>query len=218
MLRRKDVLMVNVFIADDHAVVRQGLKQIISEVSDMQVLGESDNGFEVIDHVKANNYDMVILDITMPGPNILDLVKQIHQISPQMPILVLSIHPEEQYAVRVLRSGASGYLTKESAPEELVNAIRKVAKGGKYVSAALAEKLLFTLGTDQEKLPHDNLSDREYQSLCMIAAGKTVKAIAQDLNLSEKTISTYRSRVLQKMGMKNNAEITHYAFKYGLVN
>ncbi|HMA86133.1 MAG TPA: response regulator transcription factor [Desulfosalsimonadaceae bacterium] len=210
--------MVNVFIADDHAVVRQGLKQIISEVSDMQVLGESDNGFEVIDHVKANNYDMVILDITMPGPNILDLVKQIHQISPQMPILVLSIHPEEQYAVRVLRSGASGYLTKESAPEELVNAIRKVAKGGKYVSAALAEKLLFTLGTDQEKLPHDNLSDREYQSLCMIAAGKTVKAIAQDLNLSEKTISTYRSRVLQKMGMKNNAEITHYAFKYGLVN
>jgi len=210
--------MVNVFIADDHAVVRQGLKQIISEVSDMQVLGESDNGFEVIDQVKANNYDMVILDITMPGPNILDLVKQIHQISPQMPILVLSIHPEEQYAVRVLRSGASGYLTKESAPEELVNAIRKVAKGGKYVSAALAEKLLFTLGTDQEKLPHDNLSDREYQSLCMIAAGKTVKAIAQDLNLSEKTISTYRSRVLQKMGMKNNAEITHYAFKYGLVN
>ena len=210
--------MVNVFIADDHAVVRQGLKQIISEVSDMQVLGESDNGFEVIDHVKANNYDMVILDITMPGPNILDLVKQIHQISPRMPILVLSIHPEEQYAVRVLRSGASGYLTKESAPEELVNAIRKVAKGGKYVSAALAEKLLFTLGTDQEKLPHDNLSDREYQSLCMIAAGKTVKAIAQDLNLSEKTISTYRSRVLQKMGMKNNAEITHYAFKYGLVN
>jgi len=210
--------MVNVFIADDHAVVRQGLKQIISEVSDMQVLGESDNGFEVIDQVKANNYDMVILDITMPGPNILDLVKQIHQISSQMPILVLSIHPEEQYAVRVLRSGASGYLTKESAPEELVNAIRKVAKGGKYVSAALAEKLLFTLGTDQEKLPHDNLSDREYQSLCMIAAGKTVKAIAQDLNLSEKTISTYRSRVLQKMGMKNNAEITHYAFKYGLVN
>jgi len=210
--------MVKVFIADDHAVVRQGLKQIISEVSDMHVLGESDNGFEVIDHVKTGNYDMVILDITMPGPNIIDLVKQIHQIKPQMPILVLSIHPEEQYAVRVLRCGASGYLTKESAPEELVNAIRKLSKGGKYVSAALAEKLLFTLGTDQEKLPHDNLSDREYQSLCMIAAGKTVKDIAQDLNLSEKTISTYRSRVLQKMGMKNNAEITHYAFKYGLVN
>ncbi len=210
--------MVKIFIADDHAVVRQGLKQIISEVSDMQVLGESDNGFEVIDHLKAGNYDMVILDITMPGPNIIDLVKQIHQIKPQMPILVLSIHPEEQYAVRVLRCGASGYLTKESAPEELVNAIRKLSKGGKYVSAALAEKLLFTLGTDQEKLPHDNLSDREYQSLCMIAAGKTVKDIARDLNLSEKTISTYRSRVLQKMGMKNNAEITHYAFKYGLVN
>lgn len=210
--------MVKIFIADDHAVVRQGLKQIISEVSDMQVVGESDNGFEVIDHVKAANYDMVILDITMPGPNILDLVKQIRQINSRLPILVLSIHPEEQYAVRVLRSGASGYLTKESAPEELVNAVRKVAKGGKYVSAALAEKLLFTLGTDQEKMPHDNLSDREYQALCMIAAGKTVKNIAEDLNLSEKTISTYRSRVLQKMGMKNNAEITHYAFKYGLVS
>jgi DNA-binding NarL/FixJ family response regulator len=210
--------MFKIFIADDHAVVRQGLKQIISEVSDMQIVGESDNGFDVVDCLKADSYDMVILDITMPGPNILDLVKQIHQVKPQMPILVLSIHPEEQYAVRVLRSGASGYLTKESAPEELVNAVRKVAKGGKYVSAALAEKLLFTLGTDQEKLPHDNLSDREYQALCMIAAGKTVKDIAQDLNLSEKTISTYRSRVLQKMGMKNNAEITHYAFKYGLVN
>jgi len=210
--------MVKIFIADDHAVVREGLKQIISEVPDIQVAGEADNGFEVPDRVKSNHYDMLILDITMPGPNILDLVKQLKQDKPGLSILVLSIHPEEQYAVRVLRSGASGYLTKESAPEELVNAIRKVAGGGKYVSAALAEKLLFTLGTDQEKLPHDNLSDREYQALCMIASGKTVKQIAEELNLSEKTISTYRSRVLQKMGMKNNAEITHYAFKYGLVN
>jgi len=210
--------MVKIFIADDHAVVREGLKQIITEVSDMQVTGESDNGFDVLERVKSNYYDVLILDITMPGPNILDLVKQLKQTKPRTPILVLSIHPEEQYAVRVLRSGASGYLTKESAPEELVTAIRKVSSGGKYVSAALAEKLLFTLGTDQEKLPHDNLSDREYQSLCMIASGKTVKEIAEELNLSEKTISTYRSRVLQKMGMKSNAEITHYAFKYGLVN
>lgn len=210
--------MVKIFIADDHAVVREGLKQIITEVSDMQVTGESDNGFDVLEYVKSNYYDVLILDITMPGPNILDLVKQLKQTKPRTPILVLSIHPEEQYAVRVLRSGASGYLTKESAPEELITAIRKVSSGGKYVSAALAEKLLFTLGTDQEKLPHDNLSDREYQSLCMIASGKTVKAIAEELNLSEKTISTYRSRVLQKMGMKSNAEITHYAFKYGLVN
>ena len=210
--------MIKIFIADDHAVVREGLKQIISEVPDIKVAGEADNGFDVPKHVKAKTYDMLILDITMPGPNILDLIKQLKHEKPAVPILVLSIHPEEQYAMRVLRSGASGYLTKESAPEELVNAIRKVAGGGKYVSAALAEKLLFTLGSDQEKMPHDNLSDREYQALCMIASGKTVKEIAEELSLSEKTISTYRSRVLQKMGMKNNAEITHYAFKYGLVN
>lgn len=210
--------MVRIFIADDHAVVREGLKQIISEVSGMQIAGESDNGFDVVSHVATNRYDVVILDITMPGPNILDLVKQIRQSKPRLPILVLSIHPEEQYAVRVLRAGASGYLTKESAPDELVNAIQKVSRGGKYVSAALAENILFTLGTDQEKMPHDHLSDREYQALCMIASGRTVKNIAEELNLSEKTISTYRCRVLQKMGMKSNAEITHYAFKYGLVN
>lgn len=210
--------MVSIFIADDHAVVREGLKQIISEVSGMEIAGESDNGFDVVSYVQSNSYDVVILDITMPGPNILDLVKLIRQHKPGLPILVLSIHPEEQYAVRVLRAGASGYLTKESAPEELVSAIRKVSSGGKYVSACLAEKILFTLGTDQEKMPHENLSDREYQTLCMIASGKTVKHIAEELNLSEKTISTYRSRILQKMGVKSNAEITHYAFKYGLVN
>jgi len=210
--------MVRIFIADDHAVVREGLKQIISEVSDMRVEGEADNGFDVLDHVRAGEYDVLILDITMPGPNILDLVKKLVHNNGELSILVLSIHSEEQYAIRVLRAGASGYLTKESAPEELVNAIRKVSRGGKYVSAALAEKMLFNLGVDQERLPHDHLSDREYQSLCMIASGMSVKDIAQELNLSEKTISTYRSRVLQKMEMKHNAEITHYAFKYGLVS
>jgi len=210
--------MFRIFIADDHAVVREGLKQIISEVSDMRVVGESDNGFDVVSYVEMNPYDVIVLDITMPGPNILDLIKELRQKKPRLPILVLSIHPEEQYAVRVLRAGASGYLTKESAPDELVSAIRKVANGGKYVSAALAEKILFTLGTNEEQMPHDNLSDREYQALCMIASGKTVKSIAEELNLSEKTVSTYRTRVLQKMGMKSNAEITHYAFKYGLVN
>ncbi|MBS3757282.1 MAG: response regulator transcription factor [Desulfobacterales bacterium] len=210
--------MFRIFIADDHAVVREGLKQIISEVSDMRVVEESDNGFDVVSYVEMNPYDVIVLDITMPGPNILDLIKELRQKKPRLPILVLSIHPEEQYAVRVLRAGASGYLTKESAPDELVSAIRKVANGGKYVSAALAEKILFTLGTNEEQMPHDNLSDREYQALCMIASGKTVKSIAEELNLSEKTVSTYRTRVLQKMGMKSNAEITHYAFKYGLVN
>lgn len=209
--------MIRIFIADDHAVVREGLKQIISEVSDMHVTGEADNGFEVVDRVKASEYDVLILDITMPGPNVLDLVKDLIQDKPGLPILVLSIHPEEQYALRVLRAGVSGYLTKESAPEELVNAIRKVSDGGKYASAGLAEKLLFNLNTGQEKLPHDHLSDREYQSLCMIASGMSVKDIALELGLSEKTISTYRSRIMKKMAMKHNAEITHYAFKYGLV-
>jgi DNA-binding NarL/FixJ family response regulator len=208
--------MIKIFIADDHAVVREGLKQILSDVPDMEVAAEADNGFDVA-ACKEGAYDVLILDITMPGPNILDLIKQLISRSRRLAILVLSIHPEEQYAVRVLRAGASGYLTKESAPEELVDAIRKVAAGGKYVSAALAEKLLFTIGSDQEKLPHDHLSDREFQSFCMIASGKSIKAIAEELNLSEKTISTYRARVLQKMNMKNNAEITHYAFKYGLV-
>lgn len=210
--------MIKIFIADDHAVVREGLKQIISEVPDMYVAGEADNGDDVLTMMDSHSYDVLILDITMPGPNILDLLKQLTHQTPWLPILVLSIHPEEQYAVRVLRAGASGYLTKESAPEELVNAIRKVSSGGKYVSAALAEKLLFTLGTDQDQMPHDHLSDREFQSFCMIASGKSIKDIAHELNLSEKTISTYRARVLQKMNMKNNAEITHYAFKYGLVN
>src|SRR6056297_1130629 len=210
--------MIRIFIADDHAVVREGLKQIISEVSDMHVAGEADNGTSVLTAMAAGSYDVLILDITMPGPNILDLLKQLARQKPRLSILVLSIHPEEQYAVRVLRAGASGYLTKESAPEELVNAIRKVSGGGKYVSAALAERLLFVLGTDLAQLPHDYLSDREFQSFCMIASGKSVKDIAVDLNLSEKTVSTYRCRVLQKMNMKNNAEITHYAFKYGLVD
>ena len=210
--------MIRIFIADDHAVVREGLKQIISEVSDMHVAGEADNGTSVLTAMAAGSYDVLILDITMPGPNILDLLKQLARQKPRLSILVLSIHPEEQYAVRVLRAGASGYLTKESAPEELVNAIRKVSGGGKYVSAALAERLLFVLGTDLAQLPHDYLSDREFQSFCMIASGKSLRDIARELNLSEKTISTYRSRVLQKMNMKNNAEITHYAFKYGLVD
>jgi DNA-binding NarL/FixJ family response regulator len=209
--------MIRIFIADDHGVVREGLKQIISEVPDMQVAGEADNGYDALSHAARAAYDVMILDITMPGPNILELIKEIVRTAGHPNILVLSIHPEEQYAVRILQAGAFGYLTKQSAPEELVKAIRKISDGGKYVSSALAEKLLFALGPDSKKLPHDSLSDREFQSFCMIASGKSIKDIARELNISEKTVSTYRTRVLQKMKMKNNAEITHYAFKYGLV-
>lgn len=209
--------MIKIFIADDHAIVREGLKQIVAETSDMAVTDEADTGHEVLEKVSENDYDVLVLDITMPGLNGLDALKQLRSQRPDLPVLVLSIHPEEQYAVRVLRAGASGYLTKESAPDELISAIRKVSMGGKYVTPSLAEKLASDLVVDGKKPLHETLSDREYQVLCMIASGKTVTEIAGELFLSEKTISTYRSRILEKMKMKTNAELIHYAIKHGLV-
>ena len=209
--------MIKIFIADDHAIVREGLKQIVAETTDMVVTDEADTGHEVLEKVCENDYDVLVLDITMPGLNGLDALKQLRSQRPDLPVLVLSIHPEEQYAVRVLRAGASGYLTKESAPDELISAIRKVSMGGKYVTPSLAEKLASDLVADGKKPLHETLSDREYQVLCMIASGKTVTEIAEELFLSEKTISTYRSRILEKMKMKTNAELIHYAIKHGLV-
>jgi two-component system invasion response regulator UvrY len=209
--------MIKIFIADDHAIVREGLKQIVAETTDMTVTDEADTGHEVLEKVSENDYDVLVLDITMPGLNGLDALKQLRSQRPDLPVLVLSIHPEEQYAVRVLRAGASGYLTKESAPDELISAIRKVSMGGKYVTPSLAEKLASDLVADGKKPLHETLSDREYQVLCMIASGKTVTEIAEELFLSEKTISTYRSRILEKMKMKTNAELIHYAIKHGLV-
>jgi len=209
--------MIKIFIADDHAIVREGLKQIVAETTDMAVTDEADTGHEVLEKVSENDYDVLVLDITMPGLNGLDALKQLRSQRPDLPVLVLSIHPEEQYAVRVLRAGASGYLTKESAPDELISAIRKVSMGGKYVTPSLAEKLASDLVADGKKPLHETLSDREYQVLCMIASGKTVTEIAEELFLSEKTISTYRSRILEKMKMKTNAELIHYAIKHGLV-
>ena len=209
--------MIKIFIADDHAIVREGLKQIVAETTDMAVTDEADTGHEVLEKVSENDYDVLVLDITMPGLNGLDALKQLKSQRPDLPVLVLSIHPEEQYAVRVLRAGASGYLTKESAPDELISAIRKVSMGGKYVTPSLAEKLASDLVADGKKPLHETLSDREYQVLCMIASGKTVTKIAEELFLSEKTISTYRSRILEKMKMKTNAELIHYAIKHGLV-
>jgi DNA-binding NarL/FixJ family response regulator len=210
--------MLRVLIADDHPIVRQGLKQIIAETPDMIVVEEASNGLEVLSKVGASNCDVVLLDISMPGRNGVDILRQLKDERPQLHVLILSIHPEEQYAVRALRSGASGYLTKESAPDELITAIRKVSTGEKYVSSSLAEKLASELESGDEQPPHKNLSDREYQVMCMVASGKTVTEIAEELLLSIKTISTYRSRIMEKMKMKNNAELTYYAIKNRLVD
>lgn len=209
--------MLQVLIADDHPVVRRGLRQIIDETSDIVVASEANNGWEVLRKVRATGYDALILDITMPGMDGMDILAQVRNEKPRLPVLMLSMHPEEQYAMRALKRGASGYLTKESAPEELVAAIRKVSAGGRYVSSSLAERLAAIMQGNGDRLPHETLSDREYQVMCQIAAGKTIAEIARGLSLSIKTISTYRSRVLEKMNLTNNAELTHYAFDNHLV-
>jgi DNA-binding NarL/FixJ family response regulator len=209
--------MIKILIADDHPIVRKGLKQILSEESDMGVFGEAQNSQELLELVRKQDWDIVILDITMPGRGGIDVLKELKHERPKLPVLMLSVHPEDQYAVRALKAHASGYMTKDSAPEELVKAIKKILRGGKYISSTLAEKLAFDLGTETEKPLHETLSDREYQVLLMIASGKTVSEIAEELSLSVKTIDTYRARILEKMKMKNNAELMHYAIKNNLV-
>jgi DNA-binding NarL/FixJ family response regulator len=209
--------MIKILVADDHPIVRQGLKQILSEYPDMTVADEAGNGKEALSKVAKKDYDIVLLDISMPGRNGLDILKELKTKKPKLPVLVLSIYPEDQYAVRVLKLGAAGYLTKESVPEELVAAIRKVARGRKYVSNYLAEKLASDLEINAEKPLHENLSDREYQVMYMIASGKRLKEISEELSLSIKTISTYRSRIMDKMKMKNNAELIRYALQNSLV-
>lgn len=211
--------MIKVLIADDHAVVRSGLKQILDETEgEIRVEGEATNGREVLEKIQAREWDVLVLDITMPGRSGLDILKDIRQIKPSLPVLILSMHAEEQFATRMLKAGASGYLNKESAPEELVKAIRKVQAGGKYVSATQAERMVAELTGDSNKQPHELLSDREYEILCLIASGKTATQIAKELSLSVKTVSTYRSRILEKMNLSTNAQLTHYAIKNGLVN
>ena len=210
--------MTKILIADDHSVVREGLKQILSAKSDMAVTAEASTGHEVLQQIEKNNFDLVVLDISMPGRGGLDILKEIRNKRPKLPVLILSMYPEEQYAVRVLKAGASGYMTKESAPNELLNAIKQISKGKKYVSPSLAEKLAVDLEITTGRPLHESLSDREYQVMCMIASGKTLKEIAEQLSLSIKTISTYRSRILEKMNMKSNAELTHYAIKNKLVD
>jgi DNA-binding NarL/FixJ family response regulator len=210
--------MVRVLIADDHAVVREGLKQIINEASDLTVAGEAVDGGEALEKSRSVDCDVLVLDISMPGLSGLDIVKEVRAVRPNLPVLILSMHPEEQFAVRLLKAGAAGYLSKESAPDELVNAIRKVVGGGKYVSPELAEKLAFDLEAGSSKLPHEALSDREFQVLRLLAAGRTVKEIAEQLSLSVKTVSTYRTRLLAKMNLKTNAELIHYAIRHNLVD
>ncbi len=209
--------MIKVLIADDHTLVRKGLKQILLETKDIEGVDEARDGKETINKVSQKKYDLVLLDISLPGRSGIDVLKQLKYLKPKLPVLVLSMHPEEQYAVRSMRAGASGYLTKESAPNELIDAIRKVARGGKYITSTLAEKLADEIGPSVGKAPHETLSDREYQVMCMIASGKIVKEIAETLNLSVKTISTHRARILRKMHMENNAQLTHYAIKHHLV-
>jgi two-component system, NarL family, invasion response regulator UvrY len=210
--------MIRVLIADDHPIVRAGLKQILSEAADIEVTAEAGDGHELLKLIRKGGSDVVLLDITMPGLAGLDALKQIMAEKQTIPVLVLSMHAEDQYGIRVLKAGAAGYLMKSAAPDQLVYAIRKVYRGGRYVSPALAEKMAFGLQTGASGLPHEALSDREYQVLCRIASGKTVKEIGVELSLSEKTISTYRARILEKMNMKSNAELTHYAIKLALVD
>ncbi len=210
--------MISVLIADDHTVVRQGLKQILSTDAQLSVVAEAANGNEVLLALESAKVDVLILDITMPGKNGLDVLKEVKRKYPALPVLVLSMHPEDQFAIRILRAGASGYITKESAPEELVDALRKVCSGGKYVSPQLAEKLAVFIEDDNTRAPHERLSDREFEILRMLAVGKTVTEVADELLLSVKTVSTYRTRVLDKMKMTTNAELTRYALQAGLIN
>lgn len=209
--------MIKVLIADDHVIVRRGLKQILAEVSDMEVAGEAGTGNETYENIRSGGWNILLLDISMPGKNALELLKLAKQQSPRLPVLILSMYPEDQYAVRMLRAGADGYLTKESAPDQLIEAIRKVALGGKYISPTLAEKLVAELDADREKPLHMMLSDREFQVFRAIAAGQSVSEIAIELSLSVKTVSTYRARVMEKLGVKKNAEIIHYALRNQLL-
>lgn len=210
--------MIRVLIADDHTLVRKGLRQILLDTDDFKIVDEARDGKETISKASANKYDVILLDISFPGRSGIDTLKQLKDLTPGLPVLILSMHPEEQYAVRALKAGASGYLTKETAPDELIKAIRKVAHGGRYITSSLAEKLALDVGEPAAKWPHELLSDREFQVMCMIASGKTITEIAHELSLSVKTISTHRSRILRKMQMKNNAHLTHYAIRYGLVD
>ena len=210
-------MMIRILIADDHPIVRRGLKQILAEEPDLNVQGEAQNGQEVLEKLREQEWDVLVLDINMPRISGLEVLQEVKDRWPDLPVLVMSIHSEDQFGVRSLRAGAAGYLNKESAPDELVSAIRKVHDGGKYVSPSLSEMLVAVLQSDPDRLRHEDLSNREYEVLLLIASGKTVSEIAENLNLSVKTVSTHRARTLSKMNLSTNAELMHYAIQHGLV-
>lgn len=208
--------MTNVVIADDHSVVRQGLKQILAAEPDMLVVGEAKDFSETLEVVRDVAWDVLILDYSMPGGNGLQVLKKIKHSYPRRPVLILSMHPEDQIAISALRAGAAGYISKESASEELTVAIRKAISGKKYVSATLAEKMAVELEEGSEGLPHESLSDREYRVMWLLASGKSITHIAEELALSPNTVSTYRIRILKKLKLENNADLVRYAVKHGL--
>ncbi|HEX5223211.1 MAG TPA: response regulator transcription factor [Verrucomicrobiae bacterium] len=208
---------MKILLIDDHAVVRQGLKLILADHIRSARFGEAQNAGEALNRVSKETWDVAVLDITMPGRNGWEVLREIKRLRPKLPVLVLSMHPEDQFAVRMLKNGAAGYLTKESAGEELAGAIKKVVSGGRYVSPSLAERMAAYLDIDVQKPPHERLSDREFQIMRMMASGKQVSQVARELSLSVQTISTYRARILEKMDLKNNAEMTRYAIEKGLL-
>lgn len=208
--------MIRIALADDHIIVRHGLKQILGDEIDCQVVGEAGNGHDTLKLVRDTDCDVLVLDMSMPGRSGIELIKLVKAERPKLPVLVLSMHKEEQYAVRAIRAGAAGYLTKESAADQLVSAIRKVANGGVYITPTVAERIALDLGAPREAASHTQLSDREYQIFEMLVAGTNVTAIADTLVLSVKTVSTHKARILQKMQMSSSAELIHYAIEHGL--
>ncbi|MBU1356130.1 MAG: response regulator transcription factor [Candidatus Edwardsbacteria bacterium] len=206
--------MLNIILVDDHPIVRKGLRQIITEQGISRSIDEASDGSEAMEKISKKKYDIVILDISMPGAGGLDVLKQIIVQYPKLPVLILSMHPEEEYAVRAMRAGAMGYLTKKSAPDELGMAITRITQGRRYITSSLAEQLADVLHGEHEGAPHESLTDREYQILLMIASGKRLKEIAGELTLSPKTVSTYRGRILEKMGIQSNADIVRYAIEH----
>jgi DNA-binding NarL/FixJ family response regulator len=210
--------MIRLVVADDHPIVREGLKQVLSGASDLAVVGEAQNGHEVLQRVRELEFDVLLLDMSMPGKSGIELIKQVRGEKPKLRILVLSMHPEPQYAVRAIKAGASGYLTKESAPAQLVSAIRRVAGGGAFITDSVAEQLALGAMPQTEAPPHHALSDREFQVLQLLVSGKTVSEVAGELNLSVKTVSTHKARIMQKMNMSNPTELIRYALHHGLID
>jgi two-component system invasion response regulator UvrY len=209
---------MRVLICDDHPIVRKGLREILQQEGPAVTIGEAASAEDALDLTRKQPWDAVVLDITMPGRSGLELLKQLREERSNLPVLVLSVHPAEQYALRVLRAGASGYLTKESAPDELLTAVQRIVRGGRYISPSVGETLAADLGRPADELPHQSLSDREFEILRLVASGKRPSEIAEELHLSVKTVSTYRARVLQKLNLRTTAQIMRYAIKHGLVD